>query len=220
MASSVNLGRALRWILSGLLLALSVAILNVTVTLAFLSNPGFGLDATTRASIALVSVAISIAAPVVGGLGLRPLYDRMSEVGNGRSFAVQSALWSALAAGACAGTFLGTGLLLGLFRLVGDAYLLADATHAVAGFLFVLTAGLFLLLALRQSGSSDTSFLAGAALALAVLSAVVAALRFDVGVGPSLIGLASLVLWVLAYVGTIYFIGPRTANGAQPVAHG
>ncbi len=220
MASPANEVRGLRWILSGLLLALSAALVNVVVTLAFLTNPGFGLGATTRALLGLVLVDVPIAAAIFAALALHPLYVGRTEAGNRRRFAIRGVLWAALAAGVCAGILMGTGLLLGFIRLEGDPYLFAHDAHVAAGFLFTLTAGLFLFLALRDFGPSDASFLAGAALALGALSALVPVFGFDVGVAPYLLGLGSLVLWVLAYAGTIFYIGRRTAKGGQPVAVG
>ena len=220
LASTTNAVRGLRWILFGLLLALSAALVNVTVTLAFVANSGFGLDGTTRGLFGLVSVAVPIAAAIVAGLALRPLYEGRTEAGNGRRFSVRGALWSALAAGVSAGTYVGTGLLLGFIQLGMGPYLFAHDTHVAAGFLFALTAGLFLFLALRDAGPSDASFLAGAALALGALSALVPVFGFDVGVAPYLLSVVSLVLWVLAYAGTIFYVGRRTAKGGQPVAVG
>ena len=220
LASSGDLGRGLRWILLGLLLALSGAMLNVAVTLAFLTNASFSPDAPTRTTIALVSVAVPIAASIMAGLGLRPLYGRISGAGNGRPVAARAMRWSALAAGVSAITFVGTGLLLGWVLLGGDAHSLTRAAHTLAGLLFALTAGLLLLLAVREFGSWDTSFLAGGALSLGVLSAVMPVLGFDVGVPPYLIRLVSLVLWVLAYAGTIHFVGRGSAKGGQPVPVG
>jgi len=220
MTSPANAVRGLLWILLGLLLALSVAFANVALTVAFLTNPGFGLDPTSRALLGLAFVDIPIAAVIVTVPALRPLYDERREAATGLRSASRGALWSALAAGACAGILFGTGLLLGLVRLGGIPYLFAHGAHIAAGVLFTLATGLFLSLALRDVGPSDANFLAGGALALGAMSSLVSVLRFDVGLAPYLLSLGSLVLWVLAYSGTIFFIGRRTAKGGQssPVA--
>ena len=218
MTSPANVVRGLRWILVGLLLALSAALVNVAVTVAFLTNSGFGLDATSRALLGLFFVDVPIAAAIVAGLALRPLYDERAEAGSAGRFVVRGVLLSALTAGVCAGILFGTGLLPAFIRLEGDSHLFVRGVHTAASFLFALTAGFFLFLALRDVGPSDASFLAGAALAVGAISALVSVFGFDVGVGPYLLSLGSLVLWVLAYAGTIFYVGRRTAKGGQPVA--
>ncbi len=219
-ASSANAVRGLRWILVGLLLALSTAVVNVAVMLAFMIIPGFGVEATTRGLLGISYGAVLIAAAIVAGLALRPLYEGRTEVGHGRQFAVRGALWSAFAACVSGGAYVSTGLLLGFIQLGGGPGLLARDIHVASGFLFALTAGLFLFFALRDAGPSDASFLAGAALALGALSVLGPVFGFYVGVAPDLLSVVSLVLWVIAYARTIFYVGRRTAEGGQPVAVG
>ena len=87
--------------------------------------------------------------------------------------------------------------------------------HHLGGFLLAVFAGLFLFWTIRSLGTPETTVLAGAAIALGVLSATESAFFVDAGIAALYLTAASLGLWVLVYAASLLRIRRRGVEGRR-----
>lgn len=212
------------WMLAGLCVAFASSVASVVWlwTLWGLVDPGTRLLAATLFVLAPVA---AVAAACAGLVGLR---HGREELGPAHARDVRWAFLTLLPeAAASAVLFFASGLVLGSVYVPASPAGLLGLTpraalvgiHDVAGLLLAVFAGLFLLWIVRSLGAPETIVLAGATIALGVLSALENVFLVDVGLAPWFLSAASLGIWVFVYAVTLHRLrGMPRASGAKPIA--
>jgi len=226
VVETVSLGstsKGLRWVLAGLCVAFASSVVAIALESALLAITDMGI----RLLVADLFVLVPLVAVALTCTGLVGLKRGREELGPAHARDVRWAFLTSVPTAASAGLYFASGLVLGYLPIptspmgfLGLTPLAAVVgVHHVAAFLLAVCAGLFLFWTIRSLGTSDTTVLAGAAIALGILSAFEAGFLVDVGLAPLFLTAASLGLWVLAYAASLFHLRRMGfEGGANPVA--
>lgn len=201
MPPATRTAKGLRRILLGLAVTLVISVFWTAIDLAFRTIPGFGLDLNQRQAISWISSFVPVGAFAIGALGVRALWSGKEELGASHVVALRRGLRVLIITAVSAAVFLAIGLALGYVRISGTSLTLLSSVHAVAALVLALSLGMFLFWSIRDLGTAETAFLAGAALAFGALSAIQTLVQASVGVPAYLLNGASIGLWIAAYMG-------------------